>query len=137
MKKAKKFLTMLLTVAMVIGSLGVVMAVEDELDVTPSCSANCDVWCNRNSSSASTHLYLDRSYDSASAYVSITVTGGRELSYRVLGSDSSSASFDSDLRAMADVEVVYAEVPYKAVSTHDASVELSSPSPLTLTAYYD
>ena len=123
---------------MVIGSMSVVMAggAEDELLVTPSCSANCDVWCNRYSSTASTHLYLDKSYDSASTYVSITVTGGRELGYRELGSDSSSASFDSDLRALADVEVSYAEVPYMAESYHEASVSISS-NDMELTAYYD
>ena len=139
MKKAKKCVIMLLTVAMVIGSMSVVMAGSDTgtLYVTPSCTAYCDVWCDGNFSTASTHLYVDRSYDSVSASASITVTGGRELNYRVLGTDSVTETSISDLRVLADAEANYTEVPYKAVSSHSASVGLSSRGPLSLEAMFD
>lgn len=138
MKNLKKCVVVMLSMAMLVGSMNVVMAgyAMCDLDVTPSCSANCDVWCDTTSSSASTHLYLDRSYESAEAYVSIVVTGGRELGYGVLGSDSSRVSFDSDLRALADAVVYHSDVPYKAESYHEASVTISS-NDTELTAYYD
>lgn len=138
MKNLKKCVVMMLTMAMLVGSMNVVMAGYDmcDLNVTPSCSANCDVWCDTGYSTASTHLYLDRSYESAEAYVSLVVTGGRELGYEVLGSDSSRVSFDSDLRALADAVVYYSGVPYKAESYHEASVTISS-NDTDLIAYYD
>ncbi|MBE5948588.1 MAG: hypothetical protein E7261_06100 [Lachnospiraceae bacterium] len=138
MKKVKKYVIMLLTVAMIIGSFNVVLAWYDEADlpVTPSCTAYCDVWCNRYSSTASTHLYIDKSYDYVNAYVSLTVTGGRELGYEVLGTDSHSESSVYDSRALADAEVNHADVPYKAESYHEASVNISS-NDTELTAMFD
>ena len=140
MKNIKKYLTMVLTVAMVIGSLSVVVAGSDSgnIYVTPSCTAYCDVWCDEFSSTASTWLYLDIGYNSNSysAYVSLEVTAGRELDYEVLGTDSCLASSASDSRAIADAEVSYSEVPYRAESYHEASVGVSSDN-IELTASFD
>ncbi len=76
-------------------------------------------------------------YDSVSASASLTVKGGRELNYAVLGSDSVTETSISDLRVLADAEVSYYEIPYIANSSHSASVDITSRGPLELEATFD
>lgn len=149
--KIKKTLTLVLALALTIGSLNVALAgsVSSVGEFVPyfDCTAYFDANCSTSYGEASTHLYVDNRVTSAYAEVSMTVyvidsyylenITDEEILDRLCeyyASDSDSSSDLCDSRVLTDAEVTGTGytvgnrrfVGYKVESAHYASITTSS-----------